>query len=652
MSRSASREFLYDIDPPSMGERIYDGLTFFCLAWAAMGSMWLLGSTRVWGYAFGLVLSFIGMALVFLRPVCFSATPAWRLPVAWYGLLVLTVYVWMRIPFSAVPYVARWDALKWLSLCLSGWAWIQFAGRRQSWKWIVGLLLLVLSFECLYAIAQELKHSRMVLWIPRPEQYGTRASGTYICPNHFGNALAMLFPVALTLLLLPEAGFPLRLMSVYFFVLAAPVMYWTQSRSSWIGVLGGVAATLFLLAWRKSRKWMLLALILIPLGVAAVGAAAWATLPAVRERVGAVLENHEQSGGSRLQSWRDTPAMIQDKPVFGFGGGSFLWVYPPYQRHVAKFQHMWDYLHNEYLQMQVEYGAVGLALAALTFLIFLWTTIRCLLKARSNASAALLAGALGAWAAALLHAFFDFNFHIFPNPHILMCVSGCAYGVYFAMEYGPEPRKSFRSLRMGLAVCGGCICLAAAWLSFKGGMSYAWNVKGELFRGNLDMEEAEAAYQKSIKWDSWNWNPYLGLGKQKATAASLFYVVEPADRALRIQLGEDALEWLRKAEERNPYDMSIEFTMARAKNAMYDRDGALEHYCRAAEFQQAHRFYREQLGIQLRNMGRDEEALAVFEKNVADGVYTDISHKNIRTLKRRIARLKQAAAEEAAASAP
>ena len=66
---------------------------------------------------------------------------------------------------------------------------------------------------------------------------------------------------------------------------------------------------------------------------------------------------------------------------------------------------------------------------------------------------------------------------------------------------------------------------------------------------------------------------------------------------------------------------------------------------RAAAFQHKHVFYREQVGIQLRRMGRDREALEVFQRNVEDGVAGEVSVLNVRLLERKFAK-------EAAAAAP
>ena len=76
----------------------------------------------------------------------------------------------------------------------------------------------------------------------------------------------------------------------------------------------------------------------------------------------------------------------------------------------------------------------------------------------------------------------------------------------------------------------------------------------------------------------------------------------------------------------------------RAANARGDPETALEHFRRAAAYQPRHVFYREQLGVQLRQMGRDREALEVFRRNVAEGVASDVSILNVRALERLSAR--------------
>jgi len=208
-----------------------------------------------------------------------------------------------------------------------------------------------------------------------------------------------------------------------------------------------------------------------------------------------------------------------------------------------------------------------------------------------------------------------------------------------------------RRIRLGLSAAGAAACGIGAWFALSGGMSYGWNLKAEMAREKMDDERAEHAYRKAIRWDGWNWKPHVGLGNLKATQA--MWLRDPdlaAEKEIRKRLAEEAAGHFREAQARNSRDMEVEFGWARALNAVGDRDGALEHFRRAAAYQRRHVFYREQLGVQLRQMGRDQEALDVFRKNVEDKVSSGVSELNIQSLERKLA--KEAATAAAAPPAP
>ena len=625
--------------------RFYDGLALLLLAWPATGGMWLLGSTRTWGYAPGLALSFLGSALTFARPLVFRDVPRRPVPPGFWAFAALAAYVVLGVAWAPVPDAARWEALRWTCVLAAAWSWTQMAGQDRRWKWLLFILLLSVAFESLYALVQEVNGSTRVLWELRPEQYGRRASGTYLCPNHFANVLAMLFPLAILAVFSAEIGFPLRLMAFYFLAVSAPVLVWTQSRSAWAGLLGGCCAAGLLLAWRRGRAWFLAALVALPLLAAASGWAAWKALPRVHVRIQEVLEKREGAAGIRIPMWKDMPPMIRARPIAGHGGGSFMWAYPPYQNHVR--QHLtWDFLHNEYLQMQVEYGAIGLGLLLAGLL---WAGIGAagaIVRARSNLAAQLLAGAAGGAAASLIHATFDFNFHIFPNPHVLAWIGAVAWSVWAVREgAGGKPGSWRWPGRVGLGL-GALGCAAGAWLALAGGLSYAWNVKGELARAGMEWDEALAAYDRSIRWDAGNWQPHLGIGNLKAAQALWYRDPDPAaEREGKARLAAEAEASLRRARERNPLDMAVAVGLARVHNAAGDPEAALAEFRRAAEHQRKHVFYREQVGLQLVRMGREREALEVFRKNVADGVGGEVSELNVRRLERKFVK-------EAAAAAP
>jgi O-antigen ligase len=92
--------------------------------------------------------------------------------------------------------------------------------------------------------------------------------------------------------------------------------------------------------------------------------------------------------------------MVADHPLLGVGPGRarFMWQDANGDAVVAR------YAHDEYLQLLVELGAIGLAIM-LTLLTALILTIR---RGRAGAGAALWAGSAAAFAVLLVHSAFDF----------------------------------------------------------------------------------------------------------------------------------------------------------------------------------------------------------------------------------------------------
>ena len=352
------------------------------LMWLPLGwGMGMLACTRTWGYAVGLVLAFAALAAA-------SARLGWRgrrwgPPGFWWAWAALAGWVCARASWASVATPARWDALKWAALAGMGWAWTGLSRERGAWRVLLGGVFALVAAECLYGVLQHANGSNDVLWMTRPAQYGARASGTYLCPNHFANVAAMAVPMAVAVLLSRGAGLPLKVLSGYTLAAALPGLYWSQSRSAWLGTLAGLGAAGLAWAWRKSRWLFLAGLAVVPLLAAGAGLLAWKALPAVRARVDLVASNSggDFGSGGRLDMWRDTLDMWRARPADGHGGGSFMWAFPAYQRK-ARLNLLYDYAHNEYLHVLAEYGAVGAGLLAAAVLAWLAWTMRALGRAR------------------------------------------------------------------------------------------------------------------------------------------------------------------------------------------------------------------------------------------------------------------------------
>jgi len=425
----------------------------------------------------------------------------------------------------------------------------------------------------------------------------------------------------------------LRLLGGYALAVILPVLYLTQSRSGWIGACVGLSVAAFIVAWRRSRKAFFIMLVVIPLVVALLAGLLWAASPMVRERIsGASLSSPDGAVEARLMMWGDTIPLIRTNPVWGYGPGCFRWVYPQFKSRDLQF--LFRYTHNEYLQTIAEFGLIGLTLMA----VFVgWSVIRLLVLVRKvsrNKDAHLIAALLGCLAASLAHAFFDFNLHVFSNNHFLVMIAGITMaGLYAAGDL--RERRMTGVPGYFLWGSAAAITLMFALITVQVFFSYGFHLLGEWDREELKLPQAEQRFRYAMRFDRSNWSPYLGMGHIYQTKS--FWNFDDREKQ---EQARNALVWYEQAQKRNSYDMEVMFGLAKIYNAMGDKEKALEMLRRAVKYEPRHLFYAKHLGLQLRRMGRYQEALEVFQ-DANRRWNSEMIDINIKYLKKKLAKQKK-----------
>lgn len=618
--------------PAAAGSRALtalDALLMVLLLAAPLGGMIAFGAVRMWSFGPLMFLVFLAAGGVFLRPLFFPDLRRVLVPPGGLVWLAFLLYGAARIPQAAVPYEARIEMLRAAGLLAAYWAWTDLASRAGRWRILLGTVVLAVSLLCWYAVIQHAHGSRMVLNLERPDIYGMRASSTYFCPNHFASLLEIMIPVSLVLLFTRSAGFPLRLLAGYGLLLFLPVMYLTQSRSGWLGTAAGLAVAACLLAYRKSRRLFLGLAVLIPVVLLFAGLLLWRFSPVVRERVaGASLRSPDPAVQARFLMWKDSRALIGDKPWLGHGPGAFAWVYPRYKTHSAQF--FFNYAHNEYLHGLADYGVVGLALMAAVFAAAGGRLLSRLRAAGRDRDAALIAGLSGSVVAVLVHALFDFNLHIFANTQMLVLVAGVtAGGLYGSGELPERPARSAtgRWLWGGAALVSFALALAV----LQAVSSYGLWLTGEGDRLAVRMPEALRRFERATRLDPGNWAPYLGIGLTRQAQA--FWNLDPEEKKKGAAEARDAFQ---EVLARNPLSLEALFGLSKAYNMLGDPALALEQLEKARNLDRHHLFYAQHLGLQLSRMGRDAEALQVFEEAYRIHNNNEMLQLNIRRLRERL----------------
>ena len=139
----------------------------------------------------------------------------------------------------------------------------------------------------------------------------------------------------------------------------------------------------------------------------------------LRERIAVKMSGGGlASAAARLHAGRQGVAMFRDRPLLGWGAGCFRYGFTKYQRMEprlnppGKVQYFWEHVHDDWLELLIELGLVGV----LPVLLIAGYWLRELVRRRVWRHPAVLWPALGA-AGLALHAVVDFPFQ---NPAVLV----------------------------------------------------------------------------------------------------------------------------------------------------------------------------------------------------------------------------------------
>ena len=403
----------------------------------------------------------LGLVLCFCKPLLL---PSFRRylppPGVWIALLMLgyTAAHWLAL--SQIPYASRVELCKHLNYFAVVLAWTEMAASRGRWRWLLAALVLTATAQAWYAFVQDWNGSNLVLARERPAQYGMRASGTFICPNHFAHFLAMVVTACAGLLFTRGAGALLRGLSLYALPLCGYTIFLSRSRSGLIGLAVGVSVVWLLLAMRRGigRTILVLAALLL-LGGGAI-TAAWHLDPHLRQRI-----EEARHGDIRLILWPDTIDMIKASPVAGTGPGTYRHTFAPFRDLYRTADSTVRYAHNEYLHTLAETGGLGLAivLALLAWIAFRF--LRVVFRAERSRDAALAAVVLGVLAQSMAHSVFDFQFQLFANVHAFLLIVGVIAGrLYVSGELTPIRANRLTRIPLALGMIA-ALFVTAAWIT-------------------------------------------------------------------------------------------------------------------------------------------------------------------------------------------
>jgi len=184
-----------------------------------------------------------------------------------------------------------------------------------------------------------------------------RAEGTFTHPNVLAFVMILTVPVALVLAL-DARSMVVRLAFLAAAVLGIGGLMLSLSRG---GLVGGAVSLLVLLAWPRFRRYAFALLTVLALfAIFNIGAIQGSSeLSLVGQRVGSLSSAAGDRADPRFRIWRETPAIIKDRPLLGVGEGNYPVASPRYGiRDIGG--RPYDHAHNLALTIAAETGLLGL----------------------------------------------------------------------------------------------------------------------------------------------------------------------------------------------------------------------------------------------------------------------------------------------------
>ena len=307
---------------------------------------------------------------------------------------------------------------------------------RRRLRRLVLLFVGVATAEATLGIMQLGAPASSLLHLGNPHATGA-ATGTYINRNHLAGLMAMALPMLMALWaveVLPPMGpkgeilrdhprnrdvkLARRLALSVLMVAVVLALLFTRSRAGIGCGLAALAAASLALVWKAGslRARAILAVV----AAAALALALYIGLTPVLDRFGA--EELSLSYAGRASIAAATVGAALDFLPFGSGLGTFADVFARYQ--LESFPGYIDHAHNDYVEAFLELGVAGVASMALLLTAYAMRW-RALARGRLSRSLGYLQVGAGLGMLALMvHAAFDFNFHIPANAIYFSFLAG------------------------------------------------------------------------------------------------------------------------------------------------------------------------------------------------------------------------------------
>jgi O-antigen ligase len=338
------------------------------------------------------------------------------LPMGVFGGLIGTQLVFQT---TAYPHATKELALRYAAYGALCFLASQTLLRGSQARKLAAVFSIYGAAVACFALIQGISSNGKLYWLRQPRMGGW-IYGPYVNHNHYAGLMEMLIPIPLVLSLTQLAPNKVRNLAAAASAIMVGTVFLSGSRGGMFAIVVELVILSFFFVRQKRGLRHAIALGLFFAIVVAL--LVWIGGSDLGQRVETIRSLHpEVSKDIRMNINRDGWRMFLQRPILGWGLGTFPTVYPEFRSFYTNF--FVNEAHNDYLQLLVETGVLGFA----TMVWFLATLFRSAVKKigkwsvdiNGTVALACLLGLVGI----LVHSAVDFNLQIPGNAALfyLLC---------------------------------------------------------------------------------------------------------------------------------------------------------------------------------------------------------------------------------------
>ena len=337
--------------------------------------------------------------------------------------LVLTFTQWAT-GITAYRHITYADLVLYAAYGMLAFVATQALRRASQFNWVANTVTVYGGIVASFAIVQGVAPNGKLYWLWTSAQGGA-IYGPYVNHNHYAGLMEMLTPFPLVLAAARSTEPNRRILVTAIAALMVGSIFLSGSRGGMLALCTQLIlfAVLVLRSQQGGWKKPLMLGVFMALLIAFL---VWFGGSELTHRLASIHSETrtEINGGTRVAIDRDCLRMLVKRPFLGWGLGTFPIVYPQFRSFYTTF--FVNQAHNDYLQLLVETGAAGFAIAV-WFLALLFRQAIAKLKDWNQTSTGLLTvAALLGCIGILVHSFLDFNLQIPANAALFYVLCAVA----------------------------------------------------------------------------------------------------------------------------------------------------------------------------------------------------------------------------------